>query len=108
MERSVNLKILVNFGILFLLSPQKTFLPKRGRLGRRGLGGGMPSRPSEVRKAPPPARLEQNTKEKFCFLVRRKKRAHANKKMRTNLFFGVASVSERRGGGSVSFKMGSC
>jgi len=67
----------------------------------------MPSRPSEVRKAPPPARSEQNTKEKFCFPFRRKNLARANQKMRTKLFFGVASVSERRrGGASVSFGRG--
>jgi len=59
----------------------------------------MPSRPSEVRKAPPPARSEQNTKEKFCFPFR-KNRVRANPKMRTKLFFGVASVSERRRGGA--------
>jgi len=36
--------------------------------------GGIPPRPSEYRKrpAPPPARSEQNAKEKFCFPFRRK------------------------------------
>ncbi len=29
------------------IAPQKNSAPKRGRLGRRGSGGGMPSRPSE-------------------------------------------------------------
>jgi hypothetical protein len=68
----------------------------------------MPSRPSEVHKAPPPARSEQNTKEKFCFPFRRKSRARANQKMRTKLFCGVASDSERRRGGSVvPLKIGS-
>jgi len=69
----------------------------------------MPSRPSEVRKAQPPARSEQNTKEKFCFPFRRKNRTRANPKMRTKLFFGVASVSERRRGGAsaLSLKVGS-
>ena len=63
----------------------------------------MPSRPSEVRKAPPPARQEQNTTEKFCFPFRRKNPARANPKMRTKLFCGVASVSERRRDGAGQF-----
>ena len=80
----------------------------RGRLGRGGVGGGMPSRPSEVRKAPPPARSEQNTTKKFCFPFRRKNPARAKSEMQRKLFCGVASVSERRrGGASVSFKIGS-
>ena len=69
--------------------------------------GEIPPRPSRS-EAPPPARSEQNTKEKFCFPFRRKNRARANPKIRTKLFFGVASGSERRrGGASVSFKEGS-
>jgi len=56
-----------------------------------------------------PALKEQTAKEKFCFPFRRKNRAGANPKMRTKLFCGVASVSERRRGGSVvPLKMGSC
>jgi hypothetical protein len=51
-------------------------------------------------EAPPAARSEQNTKEKFCFSFRRNP-ARAYQKQRTKLFFGVASVSERRRGGSV-------
>jgi hypothetical protein len=43
---------------------------------------------------------EQSPKEKFCFPFRRNS-ARANQKQRTKLFFGVASVSERRRGGSV-------
>jgi len=58
-------------------------------------------------EAPPPARKEQNTKEKFCFPFRRKNPVGANQKTRTKLFFGGASVSERRRGGSVPFKVGS-
>ena len=55
-----------------------------------------------------PARSEQNTKEKFCFPFRRKNLARAKSEMRTKLFFGGASVSERRrGGASVSLKEGS-
>ena len=46
-----------------------------------------------------PARSEQNTTEKFCFPFRRKNRPRAKSEMRTKLFFGGASVSERRRGG---------
>ena len=68
-------------------------------------------RKTESALVPPPAQklLGQNTKEKFCFPFRRKNRGRANQKMRTKLFFGVASVSERRRGGLVvPLKMGSC
>src|SRR3990167_8947690 len=55
-----------------------------------------------------PARSEQNPAKKFSFPFRRKNRARAKSEMRTKLFFGVSSVSERRrGGASVSFKEGS-
>ncbi len=39
-----------------LIAAEKISAPKRGRLGRRGSGGGMPSRPSVV--APPPDSTE--------------------------------------------------
>src|SRR3989338_9988594 len=81
---------------------RKILLPKRGRLGRRGLGGGMPSRPSEVRKAPPPARSEQNPAKKFSFPFRRKNPARANQEKRRKLFCWVASGSELRRAGFLS------
>src|SRR3989338_8456331 len=77
---------------------RKILLPKRGRLGRRRLGG-IPPRPSRS-EAPPPARCEQNTKEKFWFPLRIKHPARANQKTRSKFFFGVASVSVRRRGGA--------
>jgi len=91
----------------------------------------MPSRPSIKMKAAPATLLVQSrTQQKsFLFLLpphqilvwgfRRKNRASANQKMRTKLFFGVASPAperssvrgklreRRRGGASVSFKEGS-
>ena len=71
-------------------------MPKRGRLGRRGLGGGMPSRPSEYRKrpAPPPTQPEQSQAKHF-FPFRRKNPARANQEKR-RMFCLAASVSERR------------
>src|SRR3989304_3274556 len=91
---------------------EKSFCRSEDGSAGGGWGGGGGGEPragrAEVRRAPPPARSEQNTKEKFCFPFRRKNPARANPKMRTKLFFGVASVSERRRGGSVvSFKEGS-
>ena len=52
---------------------------------------------------PPPARIlgGQNTKEKCSFLFRRNW-SRANQKLQTKLFFGGASVSERRRGDSFS------
>jgi len=61
----------------------------------------MPSRPSEVRKAPPPARSGQNTKEKFCFPFR-KNPARAKSEIQRKLFCWAASVSERWWGDSFS------
>ena len=63
----------------------------------------MPSRPSEAREAPPPARSEQNTKEKFCFPFRRKNRARANPKIRQN-FSLVWRVVASGGGAERQFR----
>jgi len=51
-----------------------------------------------MRPAPPPARSEQDTTEKFCFPFK-KNLARAYLKPQTKLFCGEASVSERRRGG---------
>ena len=78
--------------------------------GGGGVGGGGGNAPPRGAEAKPrrPARSEQNTKEKFCFPLRRKNRARAKEEMRTKLFFGGAGVGERRrGGASVSLKEGS-
>jgi len=56
-----------------------------------------------------PALKEQRIAKKFSLPFRRKNQARANQKTQTKLFCGVASVSERRRGGSVvPLKMGSC
>ena len=53
----------------FSIAAKKISAPKRGRLGRRGTGGGMPSRPSVV--APPPDSLEaEPSKILFSLIVK--------------------------------------
>jgi len=79
----------------------------KARARRKGGGGEFRLARAEA-KPRRPARSEQNPAKKFSFPFRRKNRARAKSEMRTKLFFGVASVSERRrGGASVSFKEGS-
>ena len=77
-------------------------MPKRGRLGRRGLGGGMPSRPSKNRGQPRrPARSEQNPQQKsFLFLLEEKIRRAQFRKDKECFAWRRASAS---GGGAASF-----
>jgi len=82
-----------------------------GRGGRRGLGGGIPPRPSErQRPHPPPCsfRAEHHKKVFFSFLEEKIRRAQIGKS-KENFFVGRAGL--RHGGGAASLgvflKMGS-
>ncbi len=80
--------------------------PKQGRGGREVWEEFRLARAEA--KPRRPARPEQKPAKKFSFPFRRKNWAAANQKPQTKLFFGGASVSERRrGGASVLFKKGS-
>src|SRR3989338_1370702 len=102
---------IIHHAICIYICRRQKSRPSPQEHGGRGVWGGefrrvLAKNRGQSRR---PARSEQNTKEKFCFPFRRKNPARANPKMRTKLFFGVASVSERRRGGSVvPLKIGSC
>jgi len=71
--------------------------------GERG-GGGIPPRPSKNRGRSRRLLVQSRTPQKsFLFLLEEKNRARAKSEMRTKLFCGGASVSERRRGGAIGF-----
>ena len=89
------------------LAAKKISAPKRGRLGRRGSGGGMPSRPSV--EAPPlrpetsRAELSRNI---FFSLIEKNSGARAKKKIVKKMFLRgcrrSVSGGGRRGGSVVA------
>src|SRR3989344_2630338 len=67
-----------------------------------GLGGGIPSRPSErQRPSPPPCSSEQSNTKKFSFPFRRKNRARANREKQRKLFCGACRFPARRWDGFI-------
>ena len=84
-----------------LIAAKKISAPKRGRLGRRGSGGGMPNRPSVV--APPPALLRAEPSKILFFLIEKIFRGRAKEKIVKSILLG-GEQSERRRGGSVRFR----
>ena len=90
-----------------LISSQLEFVknsvrPSDGVAGRRGLGGGIPPRPSEIKRGPPrrPARSSRATQKSFLFLLEEKIRRAQIRKSEENFFSGWRVVAS--GGGLAS------
>jgi len=67
-------------------NPESYCPPKRGRLGRRGSGGGMPSRQSV--KAPPPDSLEAEPSKILFSLIEKIFRGRAKEKIVKSILLG--------------------
>ena len=83
---------------------QKSRPAKRG-CGGRGVWGEFRRTRANTKRGQPrrPARSEQNPAKKLSFPFRRKNPARAKSEMQRKLFYWVASGSERRRAGFLSF-----
>jgi len=82
------------------IAAEKISAPKRGRLGRRGSGGGMPSRPSE---APPSDSLEAEPSKILFSLIEKIFKGRTKEKIVKSILLGGERMRAGGGAGAYDF-----
>ncbi len=82
------------------VAAEKISAPKRGRLGRRGSGGGMPSRPSE---APPSDSLEAEPSKILFSLIEKIFKGRTKEKIVKSILLGGERMRAGGGAGAYDF-----
>ena len=93
-----SIRIYQRHAIQKTIAAKKISAPKRGRLGRRGSGGGMPSRPSEAPPLRPNTWRAEPSRNIFFSLIEKILGARAKKKIVKKMFLQGCRRSVSGGG----------